>query len=68
MKKYFGQGKYILTMTAKRKNAKRHIVARSNDLDELRKFHPQQYINEIYDSHWNLIEVIPGRPYDNQNY
>lgn len=52
---------YYLTTTAKRKNAKRHIVTKSNDLEYLRRIGRDInicYITEIYDGKWNLIERI----------
>ena len=54
-----GTGRYILTITARRKNAKRHIVCRSNDLEELRsRFRNEHYRLEIWDSKWNLVELL----------
>lgn len=53
---------YYLTTTAKRKNAKRHIVIKSNDLDYLRNTGKNCindcYITEIYDGKWDLVERI----------
>lgn len=53
---------YYLTTTAKRKNAKRHIVIKSNDLEYLRRIGKDDindcYITEIYDGKWNLVERI----------
>ena len=54
--------KYILTTTAKRKNAKRHIVERSSDINELIKtaefINRDRYTVEIYNSKWELVEVL----------
>lgn len=50
---------YYLTATAKRKNAKRHIVTKSNDIAYLRRISKNlnaTYIAEIYDGRWNLVE------------
>lgn len=52
------KGKYILTITARRKNARRHIVQRSDDLEKLRAFRSDLYLVRIYDSRWNLIETV----------
>ena len=52
---------YILTTTAKRKNAKRHIVARSVNLDGLKKLAEninKRYIVELYTGNWQLIERL----------
>ena len=52
---------YYLTITARRKDAKRHISKRSSSLDELRRLSENlnhRYIIEIYDGKWNLIETI----------
>lgn len=50
---------YYLTTTAKRKNAKRHIVMKSDSIEELKKIAENninpRYIAEIYDGKWNLI-------------
>lgn len=49
---------YFLTITAKRKNAKRHIVKKGK-LEDLIKYGRSlgdQYIVEIYDGRWNLVE------------
>lgn len=51
---------YILTMTAHRKNAKRHIAKRGT-MDVLKRYSNnlnRNYRIEIYDSRWNLIETI----------
>ena len=53
--------KYIMTTTAKRKNAKRHIDTRSNSLDYLRAqglIRNDRYIVEIYNTKWELIERV----------
>ena len=54
--------KYILTTTAKRKNAKRHIVTKSESLDELRNLGKNnmndKYIVEIYTGKWDLVERV----------
>ena len=51
---------YILTITAKRKNARRHIVTKSENLDQLRDLGKNNmndvYIVEIYTGKWELIE------------
>ena len=57
--------KYILTVTAKRKNAKRHIVERNSNIEHLRKLavnnlNKDRYIVEIYNSKWELLETIKG--------
>lgn len=53
---------YILATTARRKNAKRHIAATSNDLNYLRKIGKDniddRYIVEIYNAKWELIEKV----------
>ena len=53
--------KFYLTATAKRKNAKRHIVLKSNDIDYLKKIASNLndcYIVEIYTGNWELVERI----------
>lgn len=55
--------KYILTVTAKRKNAKRHIVERNNNKEHLLKLakenlNKDRYIVEIYTAKWELLEAI----------
>lgn len=55
--------KYILTVTAKRKNAKRHIVERNNNKEHLLKLakenlNKDRYIVEIYNAKWELLEAI----------
>ena len=54
--------KYILTITAKRKNAKRHIQERSNDINALiesaKHINHDKYIVEIYNSKWQLVETL----------
>lgn len=54
---------YILTTTAKRKNAKRHICDRSNDIEKLRKLgqnniNKDRYVVEIYTGKWELVERL----------
>ncbi len=53
---------YILTITARRKNAKRHIVDKSTDINDLRKLannvNGDRYVIEIYTGRWDLVEVI----------
>lgn len=52
---------YYLTVTAKRKNAKRHIVNKSTDIDQLRKTAQvlnKCYTREIYNGKWELVETI----------
>lgn len=52
---------YYLTITAKRKNAKRHIAEKSNDIEKLEKLAKNMnecYVVEIYDGRWNLIKTI----------
>lgn len=52
---------YLTTM-AKRKNAKRHITVKSNDIEYLRKIGKEnindRYTVAIYNSKWQLIEKI----------
>ena len=50
--------KYILTYTAKRKNAKRHIFCRGNSVEELERQVKgfDQYIYEIYTSKWEFVK------------
>ena len=53
---------YILTITAKIKNAKRHIVTKSESLDKLRDLGKNnmndKYIVEIYTGKWKLVERV----------
>lgn len=52
---------FYLTITAKRKNAKRHIVKKSNDIDVLRNLSRnmnKRYRVEIYNGKWELIEEM----------
>ena len=52
---------YILTTTAKRKNAKRHIVARSVNMEGLKKlaeFFNDTATTEIYTGNWQLLEGV----------
>lgn len=51
---------YILTVTAKRKNAKRHIVERGTieDCRRLANNMNEKYIVEIYNGKWELVETI----------
>ena len=53
--------KYYLTITARRKNAKRHIAAKDSDLNFLRRLGKnctQLYNVAIYDGRWNLVEEV----------
>ena len=54
--------KYILTITSKRKNAKRHMVTKSESLNELRNLGKNnmndKYIVEIYTGKWELVERV----------
>ena len=54
--------KYILTITAKRKDAKRHIARKSNSIDDLRTFGRKNlndcYKVDIYTGDWKLIENV----------
>ena len=55
---------FYLTITAKRKNAKRHIVSKSSDIDALRKLARNMnncYLVEIYNGKWELVETIEER-------
>ena len=51
---------YILAFTAKRKNARRHIEEKSNNLDALRaianNINKDRYVVEIYNGKWELVE------------
>lgn len=52
---------YILATTAKRKNAKRHIASKGNDLEHLRylaqnNINKDRYVVEIYTGKWELVE------------
>jgi len=52
---------YYLTTTAKRKNAKRHIVRKSEDINYLKRLGrnvSERYIVEIYNGKWELVETI----------
>ena len=52
---------YYLTITAKRRNAKRHIVEKSDDIDYLRFLGghlADKYIREIYTGGWQKVEEI----------
>lgn len=52
---------FYLTITAKVKNARRHIVKKGNNIDELRKLGNNMnihYITEIYDGTWQLVETV----------
>ena len=55
---------YILTITAKRKNAKRHIVTKSEILDKLidlgKNNINDNYIVEIYTGKWDLLKKYDG--------
>ena len=52
---------YILATTTKRKNGKRHITLKSNDLEYLREIgknniNKDRYVVEIYSGNWKLLE------------
>lgn len=51
---------YYLTITAKRKNAKRHISSKGNDIERLRRLanniNKDYYVVEIYNGKWELVE------------
>ena len=52
---------YILATTAKRKNEKRHIASKGNDLEHLRylaqnNINKDRYVVEIYTGKWELVE------------
>ena len=52
---------YYLTTTAKRKNAKRHIARKSEDINYLKRLGrniSERYIVEIYNGKWELVETI----------
>lgn len=52
---------YILTITAKRKGARRHIVYKNSSIDELKlraNNLNDKYIIEIYTGSWKLVERI----------
>lgn len=53
---------YILTITAKRKNGKRHIVTKNSNLNFLRGLGiyniNNKYIVEIYNGNWQLVERV----------
>lgn len=54
---------YYLTFTAKRKNAKRHIVGKAATVQELKSkpyINNERYIINIYNGKWELIENIGG--------
>lgn len=53
--------KYILTITSRRKNAKRHIVSKFYTLSDAEKVASslnKSYIIEIYNTKWELVKVI----------
>ena len=53
--------KYILTTTAKQKNAKRHVVERSEDIEKLRDFGKRindRYKVDIYTGTWVFVENV----------
>ena len=54
--------KYILTTKSNRRNAKRRIVTKSEDLDRLRILGKDnindKYIVEIYAGNWELVERV----------
>lgn len=51
---------YYLTITAKRKNAKRHISSKGNDIERLRRLanniNKDYYVVELYNGKWELVE------------
>lgn len=51
---------YYITITAKRKNAKRHIVMKSNDFAHIKKmfdmYDNSRYIYEIVNGKWEVLE------------
>ena len=52
---------YILAYTPKRKNSKRHIVNRSNDLAYLERIASgahNHYRAEIYTGNWQVVKVV----------
>lgn len=55
-------GKYILTITAKQKNGKRHISRRSDNLEYLEKFaqnlNHKRYRVEIYSGNWKFLKEV----------
>ena len=53
--------RYILTIKAKRKDARRHIAKRDRSIENLRhvaKKLNSRYITEIYTGNWNFVERI----------
>lgn len=54
---------YILTITAKRKSARRHIVSKYRTLEEARRMfdilNNRRYIIEIYTGNWQFVEQRP---------
>ena len=54
--------KYILVLESKRKNAKRHIVARSEDIQYLEDIAKNNinnsYKKSIYTANWRLVKVV----------
>lgn len=54
---------YYLTTEAKRKGAKRHILTKNNDIEELRRMayalrEMGGYTYKIFDGKWELIDEI----------
>lgn len=52
---------YYLVSTARRKNAKRHIDTKSEDIQHLRdlaKNFNHKYRVEIYNGKWELVEAL----------
>lgn len=53
---------YSLTITAKRKNGKRHIVTKSTRIDYLKELaknlNHTRYVVEIFNSRWQLVETV----------
>lgn len=53
--------KYILTTTVRQKNAKRHVVERSEDIEKLRDFGKRindRYKVDIYTGTWVFVENV----------
>ncbi len=53
---------YYLTETPKRKNGKRHILEKSEDIDKLRergkRWDAKRYLTDIYTGSWKLVEHV----------
>ena len=54
--------KYILVLESRRKNAKRHIVMRSDDINHLEDLAKNNinngYKKSIYTGNWKLVKVV----------